>query len=888
MIKSLTIHRRVRSFPILVFTLAALASLLTSDGKAQELENTRLSLQLKNAPLKDALQRIETLTPFKFIARAEDIEDEYNLTLNLKDQPLSRVLPLVFKGRNITYKQVGLNIVLKKEAPKKEPVLVTPIALKTPEKYTISGTIRSAKTGETIIGATIRIFNRTSSPLTGTTSNEYGFYSIILIPADYQVEISSVGMKYKRTEVSLSGNTILNISLEEDTKDLKEVTVRAGVQARSLRTPQMGMERLSMPEIKDIPVLLGEKDVLKTIQLLPGIKSAGDGNSGFYVRGGGADQNLILLDEATVYNPSHLLGFFSTFNSDAIKNIVVYKSGMPAQYGGRLSSVVDVKMNEGNNQDYGASGGIGLISSRLNIEGPIQKDRSSFLVSGRRTYADLFLKLSPDSNINKSRLYFYDLNAKANYILGDKDRLYLSGYFGRDVLSQDNLSGINWGNTTATARWNHLFNSRLFSNTSLIYSNYDFRITNNVTGNEFNILSQIKDWNLKEDLQWYAGSKNSLNIGFDAIHHSIRPGEISASKDAGINSMVFPRRYSLENAVYATNTWKATEQLTLTYGIRASAFSILGKGDYFDIDPSGKILDTLHYGSGQVVKTYWNIEPRLAAGYQLNATTALKASYVRNTQNLHLISNSVSSSPTDRWVANTNIIKPEISDQVSIGYYKNLQEGRYELTVETYYKSMQHQIDYRDGANIYTNQPIETQLLYGKGRAYGIEWLLRKRTGRLTGWISYTLSKTERKIDGINSDQWYNARQDRTHDIAIVGIYKLNKKWTLSADWVYYTGDAVTFPSGKYTVDGVVYFLYTRRNGYRMPNYHRLDLGATCQLKQKKRFSSELNFSLYNAYGRENAYQISFRQSKDDPNRTEAVQTSLFRFIPSITYNFKF
>jgi len=888
MIKSLTIHRPIRTFPLLVFILAAIASLLTSDGKAQELENTRLSLQLRNTSLKEALQRIETLTPFKFVARAEDIETEYNLTLNLKDQPLSRVLPLVFKGRNITYKQVGLNIVLKKEAVQKEPALITPVVLKTAEKYTISGTIRSAKTGETIIGATIRIFNAASSPLTGTTSNEYGFYSIILTPGDYQVEASSVGMKYKRTEVTLSGNTILNISLEEDTKDLQEVTVRASTQARSLRTPQMGMERLSMPEIKDIPVLLGEKDILKTIQLLPGIKSAGDGNSGFYVRGGGADQNLILLDEATVYNPSHLLGFFSTFNSDAIKNIVVYKSGMPAQYGGRLSSVVDVKMNEGNNQDYGASGGIGLISSRLNIEGPIQKDRSSFLVSGRRTYADLFLKLSPDSNINKSRLYFYDLNAKANYMLGDKDRLYLSGYFGRDVLSQDNLSGINWGNTTATARWNHLFNSRLFSNTSLIYSNYDFKITNNVTGNEFNILSQIKDWNLKEELQWYAGAKNSLNIGFDVIHHTIRPGEISASKDAGINSMVFPRRYSLEYAVYATNTWKATDRLTLTYGIRGSAFSILGKGDYYDIDPSGKILDTLHYGSGQVVKTYLNIEPRLAAGYQLDPTTAVKASYVRNTQNLHLVSNSVSSSPTDRWVANTNIIKPEISDQVSIGYYKNLQEGRYELTVETYYKSMQHQIDYRDGANIYTNQPIETQLLYGKGRAYGIEWLLKKRTGRLTGWISYTLSKTERKIDGINNDQWYNARQDRTHDIAIVGIYKLNKKWTLSADWVYYTGDAITFPSGKYTVDGVVYFLYTRRNGYRMPNYHRLDLGATCQLKQKKRFSSELNFSLYNAYGRENAYQISFRQSKDDPNRTEAVQTSLFRFIPSITYNFKF
>ena len=875
---------------LLALGLTTIICLTAGNARAQEssppqLARTRISLQLKQSSLKDAIQRIESLTPFKFLARAEDVENISGISLDAKDQPLNVILLLILKGRGLQYKQVGSNIVLKKETtPKADPVLIIPVVSKTSEKYTISGTIKAQKTGETIIGATIRI----SGLPAGTSSNEYGFYSIALPSGAYQLEVSAVGMKNKTIDVSLNSNTVLNISLEEDSKEMQEVTIRANSQGRSLRTPQMGMERLSMPEIKDIPVLLGEKDVLKTIQLLPGIKSAGDGNSGFYVRGGGADQNLILLDEATVYNPSHLLGFFSTFNSDAIKNIVVYKAGMPAQYGGRLSSVVDVKMNEGNNQDYGASGGIGLISSRLNIEGPIQKDKSSFLLSGRRTYVDLFLKLSSDTTVKRSRLYFYDLNAKANYMLGSKDRLYLSGYFGRDVLGQSNLFGINWGNTTATARWNHLFNSRLFSNTSLIYSNYDYIINNNQAGNQFNILSQIKDWNLKEELQWYAGSKNTLNIGFNAVHHTIRPGEISASKDAGINSVTLPRRYSLDNALYATNTWKATDQLTLTYGVRASAFTILGKGDYYTIDPSGKIIDTMHYSSGQVVKTYFNIEPRVAAGYQLDATTALKASYVRNTQNLHLISNSVSSSPTDRWVANTNIIRPEISDQVSLGYYKNLQEGRYELTVETYYKSMQHQIDYRDGANVYTNQPIETQLLFGKGRAYGIEWLLKKKTGRFTGWISYTLSKTQRKIDGINNNEWYNARQDRTHDIALVGIYKLSKKWTLSADWVFYTGDAVTFPSGKYVVDGDVYFLYTKRNGYRMPSYHRLDLGATLQLKKKKNFSSELNFSLYNAYGRENAYQITFRQSKDNPDQTEALQTSLFRFIPSITYNFKF
>jgi hypothetical protein len=876
-----------RTITTVFLTLAV--TFLTLRGFSQDISQVKLTIRLTHNSLKDALRTIEKASPFTFVARSEDVEAVQDVSLDVESQPLDKILRQLLRGHNIQFVQAGKSIILKKGGEKRNSAtMFIPASYRLPEKYTISGTVRAQKTGETIIGATIRAGSAVSSFFTATVSNEYGFYSLTLPKGAYHVEISTVGMAPVAHDIQLDSNITLDVSMMAAATDLQEVTVRATTTGRSLKSPQMGVERMTMAEIKNIPVIFGEKDVLKTIQLLPGIKSAGDGNSGFYVRGGGADQNLILLDEATVYNPSHLLGFFSTFNSDAIKNIVVYKGGMPAQYGGRLSSVVDVKMNEGNNQDYNASGGIGLISSRLNVEGPIQKDRSSFLISGRRTYADLFLRLSNDSTINKSRLYFYDLNAKMNFTLSGKDRLYLSGYFGRDVLSQDNLAGINWGNTTATARWNHVFNSRWFSNTSLIYSNYDFKITNKEAGNEFNIISQIKDWNLKEDIQWFAGGMHTVNMGINAIHHTIRPGEITANKDAGINSLVFPRRYSLESAAYVTDTWKATGQLTFTYGLRFSAFSILGKGDYYNIDLSGKILDTMHYGSGEVVKTYFNVEPRVAASWQLNGSTALKASYVRNTQNLHLVSNSITSNPTDRWVANTNIIRPEISDQVSLGYYKDLAEGRWELTVETYYKTMQHQIDYRDGANIYTNQPIETQLLFGKGRAYGIEWLLKKRVGRFTGWLSYTLSKTERKIDGINDGQWYNARQDRTHDIAIVGTYQLNKKWTLSADWVFYTGDAVTFPSGKYTVDGEVYFLYTKRNAYRMPSYHRLDLGATVQLKQRKRFSSELNFSLYNAYGRQNAYQISFRQGKDDPNKTEAVRTTLFTFIPSISYNFKF
>lgn len=752
------------------------------------------------------------------------------------------------------------------------------------EKHVISGNITAQKTGESLIGATIKVSNQR----TGTTSNEYGFFSLTLPKGNYILEISAVGLARKTLEITLDKDVKLNIALEQESTSLEEVTVTAAARGRSLSSPQMGLEKLTIQETKNIPMLLGERDVLKTIQLLPGIKSAGEGNSGFFVRGGAADQNLILLDEAPVYNASHLLGFFSTFNSDAIKDIAVYKGGMPAQYGGRLSSVLDIKMNDGNNQDYSVSGGVGLISAKLNVEGPIQKDVSSFIVSGRRTYADMFLKLSHDTAVKNSRLYFYDLNAKMNYKLGEKDRLYVSGYFGRDYMKYQNRFGINWGNGTGTLRWNHVFNSKLFSNTSLIFSNYDYKIFVNIGANNFNIFSQIRDWNLKQEFQWYLNSRNTIRMGVNSIYHTIRPGEITSSESSSINDQFLQRRYSWENSAWVSNNWKATDDLNFSYGLRATAFSVLGGGDFYNINADGKITDTMHYKSGDFVKTYFNLEPRLAASYQLNNSASIKASYVRNVQNLHLISNSTTSTPTDKWVASTNIIKPEISDQVSIGYYKNLANNQYELTVEAYYKTMQNQIDYRDGANVYGNDAIETQLLYGKGRAYGIEWLFKKKAGRFTGWVSYTLSKTERKIDGINSNNWYNARQDRTHDVAIVAMYKLNKKWTLSANWIFYTGDAVTFPSGKYRVDDQVVFYYTERNGYRMPNYHRLDLGATLLLKQKKKFSSELAFSLFNAYGRENAYTITFREAKNDPSRTEAVRVALFKMIPSVSYNFKF
>ena len=747
-------------------------------------------------------------------------------------------------------------------------------------KFTFSGTVKDKKTGEALIGASIKVDGSLS---TGTVTNEYGFYSLTLSSGTYKFMVEYVGFAAKSITVNLASSLHEDIFLETAKNELNEVTVTSKVDKVS--SAQMGREKLDIKEISAIPVLFGEKDVMKTIQLLPGVQPAADGNAGFYVRGGAIDQNLILLDDATVYNPSHLLGFFSTFNSDALKDITLYKGGMPAEYGGRLSSVLDVKMNNGNDQDYHVSGGIGLISSKVNIEGPIKKDTGSFLISARRTYADMFLKLSNDTNLNRSRLYFYDLNVKANYKITEKDRIYLSGYFGQDDLGLASLFGINWGNATGTLRWNHIVNDKWFSNTSLIFSDYSYNIDVNSSGISANIHSEIRDWNLKEELEYYANPDHTFKFGFSSVFHTITPGNITGS---GITNSTQPDNHTWENGLYCSDSWKAADRLRIDFGLRLSSFSVMGGTNLYNLDANGNILDTMHYASGDIVKTYVIPEPRISASYLLNDVSSLKLGYARNTQYLHLISNSTVSNPTDKWVATDNNIKPEISDQVSMGYFRNILNAHYEFSAETYYKYMQNQIDYRDNANVLTNNAIDPELLFGQGRAYGIELLLKKNVGRFTGWVGYTLSRTEIQISGVNNNNWYPARQDRTHDLSIVGIYKLSEKWTLSADFVFYSGNAVTYPSGKYIIGNAVQNYYTERNGYRFPNYQRLDFSATKQLKAHKHFTQELNFSLYNVYGYENAYVITFKTDPNDPNRSEAVQTSLFRWVPSIAYNFKF
>lgn len=751
------------------------------------------------------------------------------------------------------------------------------------KNYTISGSIKSKNSGESIIGASVKVLNSNY----GTTSNEYGFYSISLAADTYQIVYSAIGKTPDTISINLVSSIEKNIQLMDANYELTSVTVTSSKSfGRAVSGSQMGIEKLSVQEAKNIPVIFGEKDLLKTIQLLPGIKTAGDGNSGIFVRGGSTDQNQIILDEAIIYNAAHLFGFFSTFNSDAIKDIAVYKGGMPAQYGGRLSSVLDVRMNDGNNQNTNVSGSLGLISAKLNVEGPLQKNKSSFLITGRRTYADMFLRMAEEYKDNQ--LFFYDLNAKLNYELGRKDKLYLSGYFGKDVLNYNKQFGLLWGNGTGTIRWNHIFNSRLFLNTSLIFSNYNYEFKVKNGTNDIRIFSQIRDWNIKQDYQYSISNKNNLRFGWSTIYHIIRPGEITGNATSSINDKIQDKRYSFENALYASNVFKPNKNLTITLGARLSGFNVMGGGSFFNIDDKGNIKDTIQYAKQDIVKTYCNLEPRVSVGYMLNTNASIKAAYTRNAQYMHQITNSNGSSPLDKWASTSNIIKPQISNQVSLGYYANILLNTYEFTAEAYYKEMENVLDYRNGADLFLNETVEAQLLFGKGRAYGTEFMLKKKTGKLTGWVSYTLSKSERKINGINNNQWYNATQDRTHDLAIVGMYQLNKKWTLSGNFVFYTGNAVTFPSGKYQVNGQTVYYYNSRNADRMPNYHRLDFGATLQLKKTKKWSKELVFSLYNVYGRENAFTINFRDNKDNPNLTEIVQTSLFRWVPSISYNFKF
>ena len=753
-------------------------------------------------------------------------------------------------------------------------------------RYTINGTVRDRRSGEPMIHASVTVEGQNKGGIT----NLYGFYSITLSEGDYVLVFTTVGMQPLKDTIRLHKNVTLDITLNDTTADqLKEVVVSANEKDNKLQGTQMGTDRLSMTTIRNVPVLLGETDVLKTIQLLPGVASAGEGNTGFYVRGGAPDQNLILLDGTTVYNPSHLLGLFSTFNSDAIKDVSVFKGAMPPQYGGRLSSIEDVRMKEGNNQAFHGRVGEGLLTISGELEGPIQKKQSSFVVAARATRLNQALSNSTDTTINRDRIGFYDLNGKFNFRLGNRDQLYGAGYLGKDDLSIYKTFGLKWGNGVASLRWNHVFGSKLFTNTTVALSNYNTSITVYVTNSSFDIRSALNDYSLRQDWEWYPGLAHTVRFGLQSIYHVIAPAKLVALPGSGVNDSSYESRYGWETSLFAGDDWKATDRLTLSYGVRITGFTVLGPGKFYHLDGEGKVKDTLNYGSGESVKHYINPEPRLALGYELDDHSTIKAAYARNVQNVHLLANSALSVPTDRWMLTNNNIQPEIADQFSVGYYRESDTGNYSWNVEAYYKMMQHQIDYRTGANLELTDIVESELLFGKGRAYGMEAQLKKTSGKLTGWVSYTLSKSQLQIDGIDNDRWYNSTFDRTHNIAVVAIYQRNPGWTFSADWVYYTGSPVSYPSGKYIADGRVVFYYSERNGYRLPAYHRLDLGAVRHFpKKKKWYQLELAFGVYNAYDRLNAYFINFRQDPNNAAETQAVQTSLFGIVPYFTIAAKF
>lgn len=757
-------------------------------------------------------------------------------------------------------------------------------------KITLSGYIRDGKNGEALIGASVSVKN----PPSGTLTNEYGYYALSLPPGTYTFVISYVGYSPITQTLNLTEKTVLNLELKEAPAVLEEVQITDRIENGNVTELKMSTEKLNVEMIRKLPQLFGEVDIVRTIMLLPGVQNAGEGTTGFYVRGGGQDQNLILLDEAPVYNASHFLGFFSVFNSDAIKDVEIYKGGIPAQYGGRLASLLDIRMKEGNNKKFSGSGGIGTIASRLTLEGPIVKDKSSFMISGRRTYADLFLKMAPNEAIRNNSLYFYDLNMKVNYTLNKKNRVYLSGYFGRDNFSFAKVFSLGWGNATGTLRWNHLYSDKLFSNTTAYFSNYDYALTIDAGVSNFKWSSNMQEGGVRQDFTWYLNQNHRLQFGGQAAYRIFKPGKLEPTANNSLfEKLESETRYGAEYGVFISDKHKISRRISLEYGLRLSAWQNFGPGTVWQYQNGDTRQDTTGrktYAGGQVYQTYAGLEPRLAGMYLLNDESSVKLNYNRTRQYIQLASNSTSALPTDIWIPSSPWVKPQISDQVAAGYFRNFQNNRFEASAEVYVKSMQNQVDFRDNAQVFFNERIEAELRRGIGRAYGTEWMIKKQSGKTTGWISYTLSRTERKIDGLNNDNWFPARYDRTHSANVILSHAFTPRLSVSFAWVYATGNAVTFPAGRYEYNGQIVPLYTERNGFRIPAYHRGDLSATLNSKEKegRKWKSNWNFSVYNFYMRKNAFSIYFRQNKDNPAQTEAVMVYLFGLIPSVTYNFNF
>jgi len=754
-------------------------------------------------------------------------------------------------------------------------------------RNTISGHIRDAATGEDLIGATIYV----KELKTGTSSNVYGFYALNLIPGNYTIQYSYIGYSTLEISVELKNDITRNIELKTANQELEQVVITGEALNENVTRTEMSSISMDVKTIRKIPAFMGEVDIIKAIQLLPGVQTIAEGSSGFSVRGGSMDQNLIQLDEATVYNASHLMGFFSVFNNDAIKDVKLYKGDIPASSGGRLSSLLDVRMKDGNSKKFSATGGIGTISSRLTLEGPIVNDKISYIASGRRTYADLFLRLSSNPDIRDNILYFYDLNGKVNWKVDENNRLYISAYYGNDIFKNSDFK-MGWGNQTFSFRWNHLFSKKLFSNFTFVQSNFNYELgVPEGNANSFEWVATMKDYGLKGDFVYYLNENNTIRFGGSSIFHRFNPGKAQGlGENAFFDVYEVQHNNALESGLYISNEQKFGTRLSLKYGLRFSHFQNVGSATIYNYNESYEAADSTTYASREFFSPYAGLEPRIGAVYLLNETSSLKASYSRTRQYVHLAQNSTAGTPLDVWFPSSPNVKPQIADQWAVGYFRNFLDNRIEGSVEGYYKYTQNAIDFKDHAEMLLNQQFEGELRFGEAWAYGLEFLFRYNINKFSGWVGYTLSRTEKKIIGINDNKVYLAGHDKPHDISIVMNYDASKRISVGATWVYQTGAAVTFPTGKFEVGDKLVPIYSDRNDYRLPDYHRLDVSFTLKSKEKpgRKFYHEWNLSFYNAYARKNPWVINFVQDPDDPNVTYAEMTYLFSIIPAITFNFKF
>lgn len=770
------------------------------------------------------------------------------------------------------------------------------------QSFTLSGYVKDSTTGETLIGASIRNLEGTL----GTVTNSYGFFSLSVPNEGTQLVCSYIGYQPKKLTAKKNKNKGIQIELAPQSKIAKEVVISGDRVDKNVRSTEMSRIEISGEKLKSLPVVFGEPDVLKAITLLPGIKSGGEASTGFYVRGGGPDQNLILMDEAVVYNPSHLFGFLSVFNADAVKGIDIIKGGMPANYGGRLSSILNVYMRDGNNQQYKYSGGVGLISSRLSAEGPIEKGKSSFLVSARRTYIDFLVRPFLPSDIKGNSYYFYDMNLKMSFILGEKDRIYISGYFGRDILdykSQFNNSvnfNFGWGNSTATARWNHVFNPKLFSNTSIIFNRYELFNDFNFGAGGFKVRSNLRDWNFKSDFTWYPHEKHQVKFGINYTYHTFQPGILSGNIGSTKIDQEINKQFAHEYAAYALDEWNINHRWTINYGLRAVAFQLVGPYSQAEFDNVNQLPtdNVTIYKPGETIAFYPRLEPRVNVTYLINESSSVKGSYTQTYQFLHLATTSGAQFPIDLWVPSSNLVKPQMARQYALGYFKNFKQNTYESSAEIYYKPMKNQIEFKPGATLFFNQNLEQEMVFGEGKSYGLELFLRKKTGKLNGWIGYTWSRTTRQFDELNNGKPYFYRYDRTHDISVLLSYEINKKWSANFVFVYGTGNATTLPDSRYAyrygidpLTGEPKFVFIDRygavNSFRLPSYHRADISFTYIALQSKKFESSWNFSIYNIYNRANPYFIYFFPDIESQT-VKAYMVYLFPILPSVQWNFKF